>query len=378
MPSPFVFLSHSSTDAEAARELKRRLENAHDAKAAGLKVWFDKDDLTGEQWQPQIEQAIVKDATAFVVYVGSRGVINWVDIEVRTALAHAATHKDFLFIPTLAPEIGANALPPFATLYQGIADPLGKGDGPNRLLKAVLKGEWDKPAKLIDEPFVGLRAMREEQGDRFFGREAEVKELVEKFRKFRLVAIVADTGTGKSSLTESGFVPSFRGGALADLARSELDNRIWHVVSMRPGANPENGLRTAVSEAAQKLGRSVSVQSDLRKLVDIADPDETAFALQCDLPAKKTTMLLIVDQFEELLTQTPSALWAPSVRLLLALGDDGMAVTNPRGKVRGTEGLYICDASLMPTIPCANTNLPTIMMAEKISDALAAEFLARR
>jgi len=55
-----------------------------------------------------------------------------------------------------------------------------------------------------------------------------------------------------------------------------------------------------------------------------------------------------------------------------------MAVTNPRGKVRGTEGLYICDASVMPTIPCANTNLPTIMMAEKISDALAAEFLARR
>ena len=57
---------------------------------------------------------------------------------------------------------------------------------------------------------------------------------------------------------------------------------------------------------------------------------------------------------------------------------DKMAVTNSRGKVRGTDGLYICDASLMPTIPCANTNLPTIMMAEKISDALAAEFLARR
>jgi hypothetical protein len=37
-----------------------------------------------------------------------------------------------------------------------------------------------------------------------------------------------------------------------------------------------------------------------------------------------------------------------------------------------------CDASLMPTIPCANTNLPTIMMAEKVSDALAAEFLVRR
>src|SRR5262249_20273174 len=124
---PLVFLSHSGADTEAARALKRLLKNAPDAKAAGLQVWFDKDDLwPGGQWQPQIEQAIEKDATAFVVYVGSRGVINWVDMEVRVALCRVATDSDFLFIPVLAPEIGANALPPFARLYQGIADPLGK------------------------------------------------------------------------------------------------------------------------------------------------------------------------------------------------------------------------------------------------------------
>ena len=74
---------------------------------------------------------------------------------------------------------------------------------------------------LIDEPFVGLRSMREEEADRFFGRDAEIEELVEKFRKRRIVAIVADSGTGKSSLAEAGFVPAFRGGALADPLRSE-------------------------------------------------------------------------------------------------------------------------------------------------------------
>ena len=319
---PLVFLSHSGADAEAARELKRRLLASPDAKAAGLKVWFDKDDLRpGGQWQPQIEQAIEKDATAFVVYVGSRGVINWVDMEVRTALSRAATDKDFLFIPALAPEIGANALPPFARLYQGIADPLGKGDGLERLLKAVLKAEWDKTIRLIDEPFVGLRSMREEEADRFFGRDAEVEELVEKFRKLRLVAIVADSGTGKSSLAEAGFAPKFRGGALADPSRSEPDDRVWHVVSMRPGANPEEGLKTGVSEAAEKLGLTGSERADLRKRIALDDPSETAFALQCDLPTKKTATLLIVDQFEELLTQTPGALAAPFARLLLALAD---------------------------------------------------------
>ncbi len=111
--APFVFLSHSGADTEAARELKWRLENAPDAREAGLKVWFDKDDLRAGQWQPQIELAIEKDASAFVVYVGSRGVINWVDVEVRAALSRAATDKDFLFIPVLGPDIGASALPPF-------------------------------------------------------------------------------------------------------------------------------------------------------------------------------------------------------------------------------------------------------------------------
>jgi hypothetical protein len=114
LTSPFVFLSHSGADTEAARKLKRRLLDSPNAREAGLKVWFDKDELTpGKDWQSQIEQAIEKDATAFVVYVGSRGVMNWVEAEVRVALSRAITDKSFLFIPVLAAESsGASVLPP--------------------------------------------------------------------------------------------------------------------------------------------------------------------------------------------------------------------------------------------------------------------------
>ena len=320
---PCIFLSHSGADTEAARKLKDRLLAAPDAHAAGLKVWFDKDDLRpGGQYAPQIEVVIEREATAFVVYVGSKGVVNWVDAEVRVALARAIKDPSFLFIPILAAgSVGSAALPAFARLYQSVRDPLGDGEELGKLLKAVLKSDWDKAAKIIDEPFVGLRSMREEEADRFFGRDAEIEELAEKFRRHRLVAIVADSGTGKSSLAEAGFASAFRGGALADPSRSEPDDRVWHIVSMRPGTNPEKGLRTGVSEAAEKIGLSGSERAGLRKRVALDDPSETAFALQCDLPTKKTATLLIVNQFEELLTQTPDALAAPFVRLLLALAD---------------------------------------------------------
>lgn len=43
------------------------------------------------------------------------------------------------------------------------------------------------------------------------------------------------------------------------------------------------------------------------------------------------------------------------------------AVVDTTGKVHGMEGLFVVDASIMPTIPAANTNLPTIMVAERCS-----------
>jgi choline dehydrogenase len=54
------------------------------------------------------------------------------------------------------------------------------------------------------------------------------------------------------------------------------------------------------------------------------------------------------------------------------MGPDGdpLAVTDGRGRVRGVDGLVIADASLMPTIPSSNTNLPTLMLGERISDWL--------
>ncbi|HKF99838.1 MAG TPA: GMC family oxidoreductase N-terminal domain-containing protein [Xanthobacteraceae bacterium] len=55
---------------------------------------------------------------------------------------------------------------------------------------------------------------------------------------------------------------------------------------------------------------------------------------------------------------------------------DPATVVDPTGRVRGFEGLRVVDASIMPTLPRGNTNLPTLMLAEKIADAIASEVRA--
>jgi choline dehydrogenase len=52
------------------------------------------------------------------------------------------------------------------------------------------------------------------------------------------------------------------------------------------------------------------------------------------------------------------------------IGTDELAVVDPELRVRGLEGLWVADASVMPRIPTANTQAPTIAIAERAADIL--------
>jgi choline dehydrogenase-like flavoprotein len=54
------------------------------------------------------------------------------------------------------------------------------------------------------------------------------------------------------------------------------------------------------------------------------------------------------------------------------MGSDSTAVVDGSLRVHGIDGLRVADASVMPRIPCGNTNAPTIMIAEKAADMIRA------
>jgi 5-(hydroxymethyl)furfural/furfural oxidase len=65
-----------------------------------------------------------------------------------------------------------------------------------------------------------------------------------------------------------------------------------------------------------------------------------------------------------------TGIWHPCGTCRMGRPDDPLAVTDWRGKVHGSENLYVADASVMPEIPTTNLNIPTIMVAERIADLM--------
>ncbi|HXN70880.1 MAG TPA: GMC family oxidoreductase N-terminal domain-containing protein [Bradyrhizobium sp.] len=76
------------------------------------------------------------------------------------------------------------------------------------------------------------------------------------------------------------------------------------------------------------------------------------------------------EAMEAFVRKAAIGVWHASCSCRMGRPDDPMAVVDTEGRVKGVQGLRVVDASIFPVVPCANTNFPTLMAAEKIAEAM--------
>ena len=124
----------------------------------------------------------------------------------------------------------------------------------------------------------------------------------------------------------------------------------------------------------QVRGRNAAVMGTLGKLLD--GPKRLRSSLVRVVVSNAPSIdRLVADpkRLEAYLRRYATSVWHVSCTCRMGRADDPMAVVDARGRVYGVEGLRIVDASIMPSVPRANTNLATLMIGEKMADAILAD-----
>ncbi len=78
------------------------------------------------------------------------------------------------------------------------------------------------------------------------------------------------------------------------------------------------------------------------------------------------------EALEAFIRKATIGVWHASCTCRMGRAEDPMAVVDNEGRVKEVEGLRVVDASIFPVVPCANTNFPVLMTAEKIAEAMLA------
>jgi len=202
------------------------------------------------------------------------------------AIANAAIDHDAPRLDALDPSTPKGLADLVARCLQ--RDPSGRfahGDEVRAAVERLLDVEPAAPA-VPTNPYRGLHAFDVEHRHLFFGREAEIRALLERLRTESLVLVVGDSGVGKSSLC--------RAGVLSRLPTAFEPTLEWQVVSLVPGTHP---LATLAAALAPLLSQS---EDDVARLVT-DDPGGVGRALRATL-GETRGLVVFLDQAEELLT----------------------------------------------------------------------------
>jgi WD40 repeat protein len=159
-----------------------------------------------------------------------------------------------------------------------------------------------------NNPYRGLESFEAAQSKLFFGRDELIKELYDRItlpdaetnsdRPFTVVLGIS--GSGKSSLVKAGLIPHL----------DKKEAGLWQILEpMRPGTTPFLALAKAILSIAND---SVSSQDSIEHLSQLLQNNQTHFSQTIAawhelIQNQGKKLLLVIDQFEELITQSQSS-----------------------------------------------------------------------
>jgi len=169
-------------------------------------------------------------------------------------------------------------------------------DNDGQVINAISRSQANSPES-NECPYKGLFAFQQEDAKFFFGRERFTTTLMESVESQPFLAIIGNSGMGKSSVVFAGLIPKL----------IKLEN--WQFLAFRPKNNPfmqiAEGLVGFLHPALTDKGEPQFIQEQAKyaeslkneelELVDILDG-----ALANSYPHQR--LLIVVDQFEELYT----------------------------------------------------------------------------
>ncbi|MGY1620219.1 TIR domain-containing protein [Geodermatophilus sp. SYSU D00691] len=288
-----IFLSHSSRDGAEVDDLATFL---HDVERHT--VFLDRHPRAGiragQLWE-QVLYERLHESDVVVCWVTQHHIASrWCFAEV--ALAKALGRH---VLPVRAqPEVDHPLLDPF----QGIdnARPAAARQALAERLREIEAGggaAWDPERPL----YPGLVSFEREDAPVFFGRDREVARLEGHLRgllarrEHNAVVVVGASGSGKSSFVRAGLLPR--------LVRSGW----WAAPPLVPGVDPLEALAFSLASAWKELppGSPRDLRVLRRRLDD--DVDGIARELLLAAPGRRHTLLIVIDQFEEVFTHADPA-----------------------------------------------------------------------
>ena len=145
-------------------------------------------------------------------------------------------------------------------------------------------------------PFPGTRPYSEIETTNFYGRERETQDVLDILKRYKLVTICGENGSGKSSLIQAGIIPKLRKGFLGQTGKE------WVICNFRPGVSPIENLSYALSDSGAMYLKGKSKTTDHQnyksKIEEKRDLGLIEIFASSEIYEKKN-LLIVIDQLED-------------------------------------------------------------------------------